>query len=48
MRKTIDGTPRGGPACLDSLKPWPESVPAEIRLKPNATEEAATMADDEE
>ena len=26
--------------------PWSESVPAEIRLKPKAAEEAARMADD--
>ena len=30
------------PAYLDSLMPWSESVPAEIRLKPKA----AKMADD--
>ena len=34
------------PAYLDSLMPWSESVPAEIRLKPRAAEEAAKMADD--
>ena len=34
------------PAYLDSLMPWSESVPAEIRLKPKAAEEAARMADD--
>ena len=34
------------PAYLDSLMPWSESVPAEIRLKPKAAEEAAKMADD--
>ena len=26
--------------------PWSESVPAEIRLKPEAAKEAARMADD--
>ena len=36
----------GDPAYLDSLMPWSESVPAEIRLKPRAAEEAAKMADD--
>lgn len=36
----------GDPAYLDSLMPWSESVPAEIRLKPKAAEEAARMADD--
>ena len=36
----------GDPAYLDSLMPWPESVPAEIRLKPKAAEEAARIADD--
>ena len=35
-----------GPAYLDSLMPWSESVPAEIRLRPKAAEEAAKMADD--
>ena len=34
------------PTYLDSLMPWSESVPAEIRLKPKAAEEAARMADD--
>lgn len=33
-------------AYLDSLMPWSDSVPAEIRLKPKAAEEAAKMADD--
>lgn len=36
----------GDPAYLDSLMPWSQSVPAEIRLKPKAAEEAARMADD--
>ena len=36
----------GGPAYLDSLMPRSGSVPAEIRLKPKAAEEAARMADD--
>mgnify|MGYP004474610255 CR=1 FL=1 len=36
----------GDPAYLDSLMPWSQSVPAEIRLKPNAAEGAARMADD--
>ena len=36
----------GDPAYLDSLMPWSDSVPAEIRLKPEAAEEAAKMADD--
>lgn len=31
----------GDPAYLDFLMPWSESVPAEIRLKPEAAEEAA-------
>lgn len=34
------------PAYLDSLMPWSESVPAEIRLKTKAAEEAARTADD--
>lgn len=34
------------PAYLNSLMPWSESMPAEIRLKPKAAEEAAKMADD--
>ena len=33
----------GSPACLDSLMPWPESMPADIRPKPEAAEEAAKM-----
>lgn len=36
----------GDPAYLNSLMPWSESVPAGIRLKPEAAEEAARMADD--
>ena len=36
----------GDPAYLDSLMPWSQFVPAEIRLKPKAAEEAARMADD--
>ena len=36
----------GGPAYLDSLMPWSESVPADIRLRPEAAEEAARMTDD--
>lgn len=36
----------GDPTYLDSLMPWSESVPAEIRLKPKAAEETARMADD--
>ena len=36
----------GDPAYLDSLMPWSESVPAKIKLKPKAAEEAARMADD--
>ena len=35
----------GDPARLDSLTPRSESVPAEIRLKPEAAEEAARMTD---
>ena len=34
----------GGPAYLDSLMPRSGSVPAEIRLKPKAAEEAARTA----
>ena len=34
------------PAYLDSLMPWSESVPTEIRLGPEAAAEAAKMADD--
>lgn len=36
----------GDPAYLDSLMPWSESVPPEIRLKSNATEEVTKIADD--
>lgn len=36
----------GDPAYLDSLMPWSESVPAEVRLKAKAADEAARMADD--
>ena len=35
----------GDPAYLDSLMPWSGSVPADIRPKPEAAEEAARMAD---
>lgn len=34
------------PAYLDSLMPWSESMPGEIRLKSKAAEEVARMADD--
>lgn len=33
----------GDPAYLDSLMPWSDSVPDEIRLKPAAAAEAAKM-----
>lgn len=46
LEEIPDAANPGGPACLDSLMPWSESVPAEIRLKPKAAEEAARMADD--
>ena len=36
----------GNPAYLDSLMPWSESAPSDIRLKPETAEEAARMADD--
>ena len=36
----------GDPACPDSLMPWSDSVPGEIRLTPAAAAEAAKMADD--
>lgn len=36
----------GDPAYLDSLMPWSESVPAEIRLKPKAAGETARIAND--
>lgn len=36
----------GDPACLDSLMPWSESVPAEVGLKLKAAEDTARMADD--
>ena len=36
----------GDPAYLDSLMPWSESAPAEVRLKPKAADETARMADD--
>ena len=34
------------PAYLDSLMPWSESVPTEIRLKPKAADKVARTADD--
>lgn len=34
------------PAYLDSLMPWSESVPAGIRLAPDAAAKAAEMADE--
>ena len=50
MQRLLEEMPNaadpGDPAYLDSLMPWPESVPAEIRLKPKAAEEAARIADD--
>ena len=46
LEEIPDAANPGGPACLDSLMPWSESVPAEIRLKLKAAEEAARMADD--
>ena len=36
----------GDLAYLDSLMPWSDSVPDEIRLEPAAAAEAAKMADD--
>lgn len=36
----------GDPAYIDSLMPWSESVPAEIRLRPKAAKETAKMADE--
>lgn len=36
----------GDPAYLDSLMPWSDSVPGEIRLTPAAAAKAAKMADD--
>lgn len=36
----------GDPAYLDSLMPWSDSVPEEIRLTPAAAAKAAKMADD--
>ena len=50
MQRLLEEMPNaadpGDPAYLDSLMPWPESVPAEIRLHPKAAEEAARIADD--
>ena len=37
----------GDQAYLDSLIPWSESVPAEIRLRLKAAEEVTRMADDQ-
>ena len=46
LEKMPNAKSPGSPACLDSLMPWSGSVPAEIRLKLEAAEEAAWMADD--
>lgn len=39
-----NATDLGDSAYPDSLMPWSESVPTEIRLKPKAAEEAAKIA----
>lgn len=46
LEEIPDAANPGDTACLDSLMPRSESVPAENRLKPKAAEEAARMADD--
>ena len=46
LREIPNAADPGGAAYLDSLMPWSQSVPEEIRLKPKASEEAARMADD--
>ncbi len=45
-KETPNAKDPGGPVYLDSLMPWSESVPVEIRLKPKAAKEATRMADD--
>ena len=45
LEKRPNAKSPGSPAYLDSLMPWSGSVPAEIRLKPKAAEEATRMAD---
>lgn len=37
---------RPHPPPLDSLMPWSDSVPIEVRLRPEAANEAAKMSDD--
>ena len=46
LEEMPDAADLGDPAYLDSLMPWSESVPTEIRLKPKTAEEATRMADD--
>ena len=40
-RRAPAGRRKDNPAYLDSLMPWSESVPTEIRLRPEAAAEAA-------
>lgn len=46
LEKMPNAKSPGSPAYPDSLMPWSKSVPADIRLRPEATEEAARIADD--
>ncbi len=46
LEKMPNAKNSGDPAYLDSLIPWSESVPAEIRLRLKAAEEVTRMADD--
>ena len=46
LEETPNAKDPGGPAYLDSLMPWSESVPTGTRLKSEVVEEIARMADD--
>lgn len=46
LKETPNAEDPGDPAYPDSLMPWLDSVPTDIRPKPKPAEEAARMADD--
>ena len=46
LKETPNAEDPGDPVCPDSLMPWSDSVPTDIRPKPKPAEEAARMADD--
>lgn len=46
LKETPNAEDPGDPAYPDSLMPWSDSVPTDIRPKPKPAEEAARMADD--